>query len=723
MGNGAKKTYAETVAIIDSVLTLLRDYPDARDGIDFNLNVSGSPLELIMTILKHTKGYDKVFNFVSNAAWALCEPLELTVKTIMLDKLRDMLTCTVADMRINGDLINEGFVVSIDDIDLMKMLRYSPLPGDNLSGMGFFGKSFGTKTNVGKYYYFGCDRYEKADDVIDANDFNALLWYMRTRSTERVIWYKADPYNEYREGKTPQQALHTTQATKDDGIVTLEYHEDGKSLTMADGTPYYLQTPMSRCLHVFIGNTKFDKDSLLDVKQYEEEVASDHTTQLGRLADDCRDMIEKCKKEKIKKNNIDSVDNTNKINNDSYICNRILDDIEKKENITVAELLGRYGEVHNSGGQLFIKGQYFKNKLVGTPTRMGNVVLSSVESAFKDRMMEYGFMSKNLNGSNPLIEANYYYGKPIMLFNFDYIWSMRLFDRKVVAAQIIDALSGCLNLDFDIYAAIVMEEVSKIVDRVVNADNEYEVDDCFFRFTNEGYNALLEKAEGYKMGYYTIAGSTFPVKGVSPEELLSGLDGLSEATIDDNGSHIIKEALINVSKKIGVPNTDSMGANIGGDFSRMNGLFIENMLNALANAIVRSVISPKLYLMYAINFQVMKQSPNFNILDFIDNFKDMIVSIVRAVTDAIMKMLMDMLKDILKDLMKGVSELLVKEQMDFYKQLIMDCVQCLSLINSSTVGWSMGDVDYADIIGNDENRGESPYSLETKELSQDKITC
>ena len=74
---------------------------------------------------------------------------------------------------ITKRLIQEGTVFDLNQIDLLNMFRYSPLDTSSSA------LAFNPRRN---YYYFGCtpeDGINYIDDLKDARDFNAVLWYAK----------------------------------------------------------------------------------------------------------------------------------------------------------------------------------------------------------------------------------------------------------------------------------------------------------------------------------------------------------------------------------------------------------------------------------------------------------------------------------------------------------------------------------------------------------------
>lgn len=735
-----QKNWKETMSVLDATQTALNNYPELNDiGLDINFNYLGNPFIYLFTVIKHTKGADYIYKIIGGLITPLCYALEYSVKAVFMARLTELLSCTLSNLRINEDLINNGFTINLKDVDLLNMLAYSPLSNENTSSVEFFkvkkkdknknvmlddegnpimeSKSVGP-SNIGRYYYFGCDKFDKADDVIFSPDFNAVIWYVKNRANKRVVWYGSKYQNKDRSDVADNLQNNPSQTlSKRDGIVTLEYHDNGKSLRKANGSPYYLQSPSENCLHVFIGNTS-------ELPKGHAYVAVDRKNKneiknANKLYSNYNKLIEKLEKKKERAQKVkkiaDGVDNVfpgvldkiptedekEKIDIDIDIQN--IDDYLSKlkaGNETVKQI---FGGTANEGTLSF------KSDALGFitfDTKLLNESRNSLNKKATEAKTNGTAIDLNSENTYRNPDQNYYYKKFLMTFNSDYIWSVKLFDPKVVAAQLIDALTGCVSVDLglSVETQILKAEVENMVSEICN-DDSYEVSDCFFTFTNDGYNALVEKAELAKMGLVVMNNDASTITKADVIDLLSGLDALGEQV--DNKSQIISEAILKASRLVNGEERDTIEAGVDGEMSFS---FLENLMNKLATVIVTSVVSPKLYIMLIINFQIMKLNTHFDIASFINHYKQILVAIIRDVRDQLIKMFTEIIMEIVKDLIKELTAVMAMEQIQYYKKLIESCMECVKIMMRSN-DWTMAKVDYADII---------PSSTEE---SQDNNNC
>jgi hypothetical protein len=129
--------------------------------------------------------------------------------------------------------------------------------------------------------------------------------------------------------------------------------------------------------------------------------------------------------------------------------------------------------------------------------------------------------------------------------------SLKLFDSKVVTAQLLDALTGCLSMDlhFSYEQLIIKNEVEKMVKAVIETDDAV-ISDCFFTFSNEEYDRLVKKAELMRQGLFTIDGEENTPIQIDAETILNSINNLSTAADKQEIQDIISGSLTEISKTI-----------------------------------------------------------------------------------------------------------------------------------------------------------------------------
>ena len=630
-----KQVKDEALAVINAALTIVDRFPNlSSTNTLLSLDTSTNPFTFLMDAFKNTAGYDALIRILSNFIVYELDALEIAVKGILLTNVKNLISCSINPF-ISDDLLREGIVFDLRQLDITDLLQTCPLD-----------------PKIGQYFYFGCEGMEKPDDTKRSEDFNALLWFMKNRSLKREVWKNERTY-----GERPTLGVRDG---KEDGIITLEYNERAMGIKNAEGNNMTIQTPFNNSLHVFIGNTDYT-----DIDNYQGE--------------------------------LDVITNNIKV---------AQDELESLQN----DLANKEEEISNLEAELlvqFITYEEFNEKniilndeLESLQSDLANKEkeISDLEGDYYERIDAYHQFLGDTKKYKP-IEQNYYYRKTLIEFNYDYIMSLKLFDSKVVAAQLLDQLVGLLNIHLNLSYArqLIKNETLKMVKDIVESD-DLVVSDCFFTFSNDDYNQMLQKAEMNRSGLFTINGEENSTVKIDPTTILDSLNGISQNATQQEVQSIIEGSLTEISGTISDPSyKQTEKVNFG---VRMN--FIENLLNHLACVITLSVLSPKVYLLILINLKTLGRETNFNLQDFIAMFKQLIASIIRAIRDRLIQYLLDELMKILSSLATDVAEIIVVEQSAYYIRLIKRLIDCFRKRDKTTLDFNIDEVNHADIVQEEE---------------------
>ena len=139
-----KRTKEETLATIDAALSILNRFPDLEDGnVNLSFDTSTNPFPFLMDIFKSTAGYNELIRIIANFIAKYLPAVEIAVKTLLITKLKDIISCSVNPF-LTDNIIKNGIIFNISEIDLIDTFRYSP-----------FDKK------IGQFYYFGVFEKEK----------------------------------------------------------------------------------------------------------------------------------------------------------------------------------------------------------------------------------------------------------------------------------------------------------------------------------------------------------------------------------------------------------------------------------------------------------------------------------------------------------------------------------------------------------------------------------
>lgn len=711
----AQQIKEKALSTVNGVMTALDMYPEMNNtNTNLSNNISSNPIDLLIDFFKSTKGYDALIDIVSKCIIYLPPVLETSVKAILLTNIQSILSCSIKPI-ITEDMIKEGVVFDMNRIDLFNIFSYSPIDH--------------SVNNPGRYYYFGCDKNDGIDivDKVKASeDFNAVLWYCKNNPGERVVWRrKKDRENDtgYNLSKTTVNGVTTwTKQPKSNGIVTLQYNGRSSGLTDSENNNYYTQEPMENCLHVFYGcNVPLSNNDAI-----REQIAQ-RTANINDL-ESILDMLKTCSKELDEYKRRMSTEFIKNNNEDGKRINELLKKVDNY-NETIEKIKKAIYGVNGQTISASLNGvRTFNFTEIDRVIEIPRSLMASSLTLEGDAKVR-AIASLNSPSDYPPAISNYYYRHLMMEFNYDFVMSMKLFDEKVLVAQLLDALTNCLkysisgaiqgdlsgnvglnvngNINISFQQQFVEAQLREMVTRIIESDDSF-ISDCFFTFSNDYYNKLLQEVEMSRAGLNTNDGSqasTIP----SPEIIMSQLNGLAKDASKEELKDVIKGSIyqaasctnphgageinttLNLNTILGFDVTGGINGNL-----KVNINFIEQLLTKLVYSIVMIIMSPKVYVLLMANLKVVGQEPNFDLNKFIQQFSDLISSIIHNVRDLILDYIRGEILNIMQELASKLAVKLTIEQYQYYTELLTKAIECMK-IHGREYDWAQDDVNYADI--------------------------
>ncbi len=677
-----QETKKDVMSKVNGVIAALNLYPELDPtNTQLSFSPSANPIDLLVDFFKTTKGYDWLISTVSKFISYELPALELAVKGVLLSNIRIMLSCSVSPI-ITKNMINDGIVIDLDKTDLLNIFSYSPLNKN--------------QNNPGKYYYFGCDPEDGiniVDDLKYSRDFNAVLWYVKNTPGDRIVWR--------REGDIDKQPMvsridenHWTKQVKSNGIATIEFNGRSSGLRKADGSSHFIQEPIDNCLHLFIG---YCIPQETNGKKEEISQCTRILTEFNSFSEEIDDYIKQIKVyvknvKKNSKNNNTLPEEFNRLdtefNNDLHLLNKLkfaLDGIDidnpQSEETTVQGIMGETS---------------FELTTIHKTITIPYDLLLTNTTIVKTQKISYMEQDVRSTLDYPSAESNYYFLHPLFEWNTDFIMSMKLFDEKVVAAQLIDALTKSLsfNSEFNISAQMqfIQQQIRDLVTKIIETD-EGTVSDCFFSFSNDKYSAMLNEVELNRFKLHSINDNT--VNDIpSASEIMESINTLSHDATKEEMNSAISGSLFSAASSTR-PGIVGEQLQINTDFN-VNFNIIDNLLTQLVYTITSIVLQPKIYMLLMANLTVLGNEPNFDLVKFIQQFSDLISSLIKEIRDNILEYFKNELLNILTDLVKTLAAKLTIEQYQYYITLLTHCIDCFKL-HRGEYDWIQDDVNYADI--------------------------
>jgi hypothetical protein len=310
------------------------------------------------------------------------------------------------------------------------------------------------------------------------------------------------------------------------------------------------------------------------------------------------------------------------------------------------------------------------------------------------------FISGRNNFRTCLVEC--FKGRTVYDFNYDFVMGMQLFDAKVVASQLIQLGTNILrgaNSSLGVYLGGINKtesayqmRIAEIVKNIVES-TAYEASDCFYTFSNDKFNDMLDKAELKRAGGYNFAGSTNSGSTLSLDEAYDILNEYSDSATLQENKDVLTRAITQATASITDEILPSEKYN-----AQLN--LVETLIKGLVFTIVQSILTPKIIILFEVNKRLMGDSAeSLSIEDFLKSISGLITDIVTEIRDIILKSLLDFVISILRDLIEQIYTLLNNEHVQHYAELIRQLFRLISLFKShrEPLDSQLDEVDYADI--------------------------
>lgn len=319
---------------------------------------------------------------------------------------------------------------------------------------------------------------------------------------------------------------------------------------------------------------------------------------------------------------------------------------------------------------------------------------------------------------------NSFSGKTLYRFNKEYLDSIHIFSPKVILMNLVDELLNGLpnaevNFGFDeIYTDAVFK---RMVDTIIEND-DLEINDCYYTFSNEDWNRMLEDAELRKYNAKKVGSDTSTAVVVDKQAMLDALDEASSAATLHDRTEIIGDAMYEATKVVTYDVLEEEGGMTrkwSFDFD-YNPNWLFNILSTLIRTIVKSAMTPKVMALIVVNYEIAG-ALNLSAINtdtsmdaVLDYFKTKMLGVfaalVKKIKEIVIKTVLNFLSTKLKPLVLKFMAKKLLEELEYYLDLLRQALECINLF-----GWPFGrktltaieDVNYADIVQTKNNPKQS----------------
>lgn len=271
------------------------------------------------------------------------------------------------------------------------------------------------------------------------------------------------------------------------------------------------------------------------------------------------------------------------------------------------------------------------------------------------------------------IKANSAYNsKTLTDLNNNFINGLTLFNTESIVNRIIDIIYGSIAVSVKKTTKQLENEakINNVIDCMINSDDNDTIDDNYFTFTNEEVYVHQLDADLRQKGVVKLECCNKVAASVPATFLTNFNQEMSGVTTTIEKKEVISSNLNKMADQNTLNSTDTSD-NVS---IKLN--FIQQIINNLIKAIIGVIISPKIAMIFLINYKIIYgPTATFgDAVDFIKKNKNLFNSIMKKISGMIIKILVSIA---LKNIALLVAETAAKRQNEKSKNQLS---QLLSLI-------------------------------------------
>lgn len=299
------------------------------------------------------------------------------------------------------------------------------------------------------------------------------------------------------------------------------------------------------------------------------------------------------------------------------------------------------------------------------------------------------------------------FNKSLYKFNEDYLNSIRIYNPKVILSYMLESLYGFrINSLFtvNLEKRIIEEKLTKVINNAIEAD-DMEINDCYYTFSNDDYNRMLNETLMQKYQAKAYGDETIKSTDVNIEDLQNQLKEINSASTSVEKTTKITKLVNDLTATPGVEGNTSYGVDVS-----VNNGWLKELINAIVTPLAKSMLTPQVMLLFLINFHELGLINLKNIIGnndeimsfFLNKMLAAIISIVKYVKDKIIELLLKLLEEKLIPLIEKYFVMVFKERYEYWIELLQEAITSCSLIRfkRNKTQSQIDEVDYADIIPN-----------------------
>jgi hypothetical protein len=244
------------------------------------------------------------------------------------------------------------------------------------------------------------------------------------------------------------------------------------------------------------------------------------------------------------------------------------------------------------------------------------------------------------NPNNTLtIKANSGYdSKTLNDLNNNYTDSLKLFNTENLVSRIIDTIFGSISFSIKKSRKQLEEEgkINAVIDKLTQSDEGETINDSIFTFDNDEVSKIQTDADNRKRGVIKVKTSDTIDASVPESSLTLLTDEMGTAvTVQDKKNTLSSNLDL-------MANQNTIKSKNPSDNSSIKVNFMQNIINTLIKGIVGVILSPKVVLIFLINFKIIygPTTTYDNAIDFMKKNKRLIKAVIKRISTMIIKYLL-----------------------------------------------------------------------------------
>ena len=316
-----------------------------------------------------------------------------------------------------------------------------------------------------------------------------------------------------------------------------------------------------------------------------------------------------------------------------------------------------------------------------------------------------------------------YVNKTVFEFNYDYIYSLKLFNSKTIVSNVLNSLLGVINSGaeaiingkYSLEEQIIAGKVSEIVTNVMQDENTI-INDCFFSFSNDEYDDLLKNSEIKFNNNYVFGTVGGKLDQSTNTNIINEINNIENCATLEEQQTTIENLFTGVAFSTAAKNGE---VSIKDKFTFGENIIFD-IIKECVTQIVLQVLSPKVMVLYALNSYFMgditeTDISKINISNFIlgllKNLTNLITNIVKQIIQILITELLKYLLDELKELLNLILEKLILERLEYYMEIIRRLIALIEMFYNTIKKGAKADsfidnVNYPDIVPKQNNPTE-----------------